>query len=304
MANSLHLQLNMKNIKNIKHIKKITGKKRLNRSKAASFALFFMLSLIGIFMVLPIVYAVVNAFKPLEEFFVFPPRFYVINPTFDNFLDLYKVTANLWVPFTRYIFNSVFVSVIATGGHIFLASTAAYVAAKHEFPGKKLFNAAIVTSLLFTSRVIYIPQYVILSKLNLINTYAAVITPVFAMTMGVFLMKQFMLMVPNEIIESGKIDGANEFKICWSIVIPMVKPAVITLGIFAFQAIWNSTGGGVIYSESLKLMPMVLTQITAGGLVRAGVGAAASLIMLIPPVVLFVVFQSKIIETMSTSGIK
>ncbi|MHB1454529.1 MAG: carbohydrate ABC transporter permease [Saccharofermentanales bacterium] len=279
-------------------------KKRLNRSKGVNFALFLMLFGIGSFMILPLLYAVVNAFKPLEEFFIFPPRFYVSNPTTNNFADLYKLTANLWVPFTRYVFNSVYISVIATVGHIFLASTAAYVMAKHRFPGQKILNSVIILSLLFTSRVIFIPQYIILSKLGFINTHIAVIAPIFAMSIGIFLMKQFMTMVPDEVIESAKIDGAGEMRTCWRVVVPMVKPATVTLAIFAFQAVWNSSGAGVIYTESLKVMPMVLSQIASGGLARAGVGAAASLIMLIPPVTLFVFFQSKIIETMSASGIK
>ncbi len=296
----------MKNIVSQLHKagRRIHFKKRLNRSKGANFALFMLLFAIGLFMILPLLYAIVNAFKPLEEFFIFPPRFYVSNPTMNNFSDLYKLTANLWVPFTRYVFNSVFVSIVATVGHILLAATAAYVMSKHRFPGQKFLNSIIIISLLFTSRVIFIPQYIILSKLGFINTYVAVIAPVLAMSIGIFLMKQFMIMVPDEIIESARIDGAGEMKICWSIVVPMVKPATITLAIFAFQAIWNSTGSGVIYSESLKVMPMVLTQIASGGFARAGVGAAASLIMLVPPVALFVFFQSKIIETMSASGIK
>ena len=278
--------------------------KRKNRSKAGNAFIFICLCVVGFFMMLPLVYAIVNAFKPLEEFYVFPPRFYVRRPTMDNFSDLLKLATNMWVPFSRYIFNSVYVSIVATIGHILLASTAAYVLAKHEFPGKNLINYIIVVSLLFTSKVMFVPQYIILSKLHLINTHAALILPVFAMSLGVFLMRQFMSMVPNEILESSRIDGAGELRTCWKIVVPMVKPATITLAIFAFQSIWNSSGGGLIYSEALKVMPMILTQISASGLVRAGVGAAASLIMLIPPIFMFVIFQSQIIETMSTSGIK
>lgn len=289
---------------NARKIKRLFKSRKLNRSSGLNLAMFVFLSGVGAFMILPLVFATVNAFKPLEEFFIFPPRFYVSNPTTNNFMDLYKLTSNLWVPLTRYIFNSVLVSVIATGGHILLASTAAYVMAKHEYPGKNILNSIIVVSLLFTSSVIFIPQYIILSTLGLINTYVAVIAPVIAMSLGIFLMKQFMMMVPMEVIESARIDGANELKICWRVVMPIVKPATITVAIFAFQAIWNSTGQGLIYTESLKVMPMVLTQITLGGLARAGVGAAASLIMLIPPVGIFVFFQSRIIETMSASGIK
>ena len=299
MTSSIQMKRHIKRI-----VRTVKGSRRTNRSRTGNITVFLGLAIVGAFMLLPLVYAVVNAFKPLEEFFVFPPRFYVIKPTTDNFADLYKLTSNLWVPFTRYVFNSVYVSAIATIGHIALAATASYVLAKHEFPGKKTLNSIIVVSLLFTSKVVFIPQYIVLSKLNLVNTHAALILPIFAMSLGVFLMRQFMTMVPNEILESGRIDGANEFKICWKIVVPMVKPATITLAIFAFQAIWNNSGGGLIYSEALKVMPMILTQIAASGLVRAGVGAAASLIMLIPPIVMFVFFQSKIIETMSTSGIK
>ena len=286
------------------HIRFRLGKKRLNRSRAANVMIFILLAFVGAFMALPLVYAIVNAFKPLEEFYVFPPRFYVINPTLDNFSDLYKLVSNLWVPFSRYVFNSVFVSVVATVGCIFIATTAAYVVSKHEFPGKRGLDVIIIIALLFNSKVIGIPQYIIMSKLGWINTYLAIIAPVLSMSLGIFLMRQFMAMVPNEVIESGRIDGAGEMRICWKIVAPMVMPAMITVAIFAFQTIWNNSGTGFIYSESIKVMPMVLTQISTGNIARAGVGAAASLIMLIPPVALFVLFQSRIIETMSTSGIK
>jgi ABC-type glycerol-3-phosphate transport system permease component len=255
-------------------------------------------------MALPLVYSIVNAFKPLEEFYIFPPRFYVQHPTSENFSDLFKLASNLWVPFSRYIFNSAYVSVIATIGHLFLAAMAAYVITKHEFRGKKLLEGVILLSLLFTSRVIFIPQYIILSKIGWINTHMALIAPVLAMPLGLFLLKQFMAMVPDAVLESSRIDGAGEFTICWRIVVPMVKPAMITVSIFAFQTIWNNSGASLIYSESLKVMPMMLTQISSGGIARAGVGAAAALIMIIPPITLFVLCQSRIIETMSSSGIK
>lgn len=284
--------------------KKLHTGKRINRSTGANIVITLILGIIGIFMALPLVYAVVNAFKPLEEFYIYPPKFYVMHPTMDNFGDLFKLSTNQWVPFLRYVFNSVFVSVIATLLHIFVAATAAYVLSKHEFRGKAVLNIIIVLSLLFSSKVISIPQYIIMSGIQFVDTPYALIAPVVASSLGVFLLKQFVDMFPNEIIESSRIDGASEMRICWSIVMPMVKPAVITVAIFAFQNIWNNSGQGLIYSEANKVLPMFLQQIAASNISRAGVGAASTFLLLIPPILLFMIFQSKIIETMSASGIK
>ena len=278
--------------------------KRFSRSLGGSLVLGVLLGIMGIFMVLPLVYAVVSAFKPPEEFFIFPPRFYVVNPTLDNFSSLLDLTGNLWVPFTRYLFNSVFVSITGTLGHVLLSSTAAYVLCKHRFKGRQVLLSMIVVSLMFTSKIMGIPQYLVTAKFGFIDTYMALIAPVLGMTLGVFLMKQFMEGVPDAIIESARIDGAGELRICWRIVMPAVRPAWITLVIFAFQNIWNSTGGNMIYSEQLKVLPTVMTQIAATGMTRAGVGAAVSLLLMIPPIVVFVISQSSIVETMASFGIK
>ncbi|MBQ8495005.1 MAG: carbohydrate ABC transporter permease [Clostridia bacterium] len=278
--------------------------KRLNRSLGGDLLLTFVLSLMAIVMVLPFVYAVVNAFKPLEEFYLFPPKFYVINPTPENFLDLLTLTNNLWVPFTRYLFNSLYLATLTTVISVVVGSTTAYVLAKKNFHGKNFWMSMITTSMLFTSSILGIPQYVILSKLGWVDTHWAIIAPVVGSTMGVFLMKQFMEGVPDAIIESARIDGAGDLRICWTIVMPMVKPAWITLGFLAFQSGWANSGSNLIYTENLKLLPTILAQISASGMARAGVGAAATLLMMLPPIVTFVATQSRIIETMASSGIK
>ncbi len=278
--------------------------KRLNRSIGGDLLLTFVLSLMAIVMVLPFVYAVVNAFKPLEEFYLFPPKFYAINPTTENFLDLLTLTNNLWVPFTRYLFNSLYLATLTTVISVVVGSTTAYVLAKKNFHGKNFWMSMITTSMLFTSSILGIPQYVILSQLGWVDTHWAIIAPVVGSTMGVFLMKQFMEGVPDAIIESARIDGAGELRICWTIVMPMVKPAWITLGFLAFQSGWSNSGGNLIYTENLKLLPTILGQISASGMARAGVGAAATLLMMLPPIVTFVLTQSRIIETMASSGIK
>ncbi len=278
--------------------------KRLSRSVGGDVLLTFILSLMAVVMVLPFVYAVVNAFKPLEEFYLFPPKFYVVNPTGDNFRDLLTLTNNLWVPFTRYLFNSIYLAVLSTGISVAVSSTTAYVLAKKNFHGKHFWMSLITISMLFTSSIIGIPQYVILSTLGWIDTHWAIIAPVLGSTMGVFLMKQFMEGVPDSIIESARIDGAGDLRICWQIVMPSVKPAWITLAFLSFQSGWANSGASLIYTENLKLLPTILGQISASGMARAGVGAAATLLLMIPPIVTFVLTQSRIIETMASSGIK
>ncbi len=283
---------------------KVKKTKKVNRSLGGNIILFTLLAVLGAFMALPVVYTVVQAFKPMEELFVFPPRFMVVNPTLKNFRLIGQLTNNLWVPFSRYVFNSVFVSVVGTFGNVFIASMAAYPLAKIDFPGRKLLFKMVTVALLFTGGVLGLAQYIIMAKLHMINTYWALILPSVASTMGLFLMKQFMEGISDSIIEAARIDGMNEFGIFWKIVMPNVKPAWLTMIIFAFQGMWGMTGGNFIYKENLKLFPTALAQIQAGGIARAGVAAAASLIMFIPPVLLFLVTQSSIMETMAHAGIK
>lgn len=283
---------------------RVFKKQRFNRGLAGSIFFFLVLVVLGAFMVLPLVFSVVNAFKPLEEFFIFPPKFYVVNPTLDNFRDLFALTSNLWVPFSRYVFNSAFVSVTATIGHLLVSSMAAYVLSKHEFKGKKALNSVIVVAMMFSSTVMAIPQYLIAANLGFIDTYLALITPILGAPLGVFLMRQYMEGVPHSIIESARLDGAGEMRICWRIIMPSIKPAWITVIIFTFQNIWNSSGGNLIYSEQIKVLPTVLSQISSSGMTRAGVGAAVSLFLMIPPILVFVITQSQVVETMASSGIK
>lgn len=282
----------------------ISTAKKLNRSPIVTFFLFLGVAALGTFMLFPIVFVVVNAFKPMEELFIFPPRLWVANPTTENFINLAQILSNLWVPFSRYLFNSTFVSVVATVGNVLVASMCAYPLAKHRFPGQNAISETVVIALLFTSQVLQIPQYIIIAKLGLINTYPALILPVIQQTLGVFLMRQFMTQVPTSLLEAARIDGGNEFFIWWRVVMPAVRPAWLTLTIFAFQAIWNQPGNNYIYDEAMKVLPAVMSQVQAGGLARAGVVAAISLVMAIPPIVLFQLTQKSVIETMTASGIK
>lgn len=282
-------------------------RKRLNnhnRSRSGNAVIFTVLTLLGLFMALPLIYAVIQSIKPLEELFIFPPRFYVSHPTFDNFRDLITVSSSLWVPFERYVLNSIFVSAVSTAGHVILASMAAYALAKHKFPGATIIFNIIVLALMFSAPVTALPSYIVMAKLGLINNYLALILPALASPLGLYLMKQFMTQIPEAMLEAARIDGAREFRIFFCVVMPQVKPAWLTLIIFAFQAAWNQTGGSFIYNEELKVLPTILNQISSGGIARAGVASAAAVLLMIPPIATFLITQSNVIETMSHSGMK
>lgn len=251
--------------------------KKLNRSVLGNGVAIFLLLLLGSFMLLPMVYVVANSVKPPEEFYVFPPRFYAVNPTSDNFLDLFDIAANSRVPFARYLFNTVFTTLVGTVLSVVFGLMGAYVLAKHEFPGKKVLNSIIVIALLYTGNVLAVPRYLIIAKLGWLDSYLAVLAPMLSSTMGIFLLRQFMDRVPNAMIESAHIDGASELRICFQIIAPSVKPAWITVIIFNFQTLWNSSASTMIFTEANKMLPEFLSQISTSGLARAGATAAGTL---------------------------
>lgn len=274
------------------------------RKYGGTAASFVLLTALGLFMVFPIYITVVMAIKPVEELFVFPPKLYAVRPTLDNFRDMFAAVRQNRVPFSRYVFNSVFVTVSVTAAQCVFASMAAFVLAKCRFPGSRIINGVIVTSLLYQSSVIYIMQYMVMTKLNIIDSPLALILPAAASPMGVFLMRQSISQIPDAMLDAAKVDGAGLFRICWQIVIPNQKPALMTLMIFAFQAAWNIQGGGVIFREQFKTLPAAVAQVSSSGMARAGVAMAASVFMLVPPVIVFILAQRYVIETMAHSGIK
>ena len=277
----------------------------LNRSAGGDFGISVFLVLMGAFMFLPMLYVVMQALKPLDELWMFPPRFFVRNPTFKNFSDLFRLMSTSYVPFSRYIFNTAFVSIAGTFGHLFLASMAAYSLTKINFPGRHVMFKMIQLSLMFHATVTAITNYITMSALGWVDTYWSLIIPAFGSTLGLYLMRQFMdSSVPDSVLESARLDGAREISIYWKIVMPMVKPAWLTLIVYSFQGLWNSGTSIYIYSEELKTFNYAIQQILAGGIVRSGASAAATVIMMLVPILVFVVSQSNIIETMASSGLK
>ncbi|MGI6196988.1 MAG: carbohydrate ABC transporter permease [Eubacteriales bacterium] len=280
-------------------------RRSFNRSVGGDIGINLLLIIFGAFMFLPMVYAISQSLKPLDELWMFPPRFLVQNPSLKNFQELFRLMSESWVPFSRYIFNTAFVSVAGTGGHLFFASLAAYAMTKINFPGRKGMFQLVYYSLMFNATVTALSNFIIMSALHMIDTYWSLIIPAFGQTLGFYLMRQFMeTTVPDSVLESARLDGAKELTIYWRIVMPMVKPAWLTLIVYCFQGLWNSGTSVYIYSEELKTFNYAIQQILAGGIVRSGAAAASTVIMMLVPVTVFVITQSNIIETMASSGMK
>ncbi|HWT76670.1 MAG TPA: carbohydrate ABC transporter permease [Mobilitalea sp.] len=279
-------------------------KHQLNRSMAGNASLFVFMGICAVFMALPLVMVINNAFKPLDELFKYPPTIIVRHPSTDNFNDLLTLMSNSWVPFARYILNTIIITGGGTLGHVIFASLAAYPLAKHDFPGKKFLFSIVVLSLMFSYQVTQIPNYLIISKLGINNTYFAVILPAFAYGLGLYLMKQFIEQIPDSLIESARLDGASEYKVWWTIIMPNVKPAWLTLAVLQFQSMWGNTGSTFLRDEQLKPLQYALQQIVNGGPARQGAGAVVTLIIAAVPITFFIICQSSIIETMTTSGMK
>ena len=277
----------------------------LARSAGGDAGITVMLVLLGAFMFLPMLYVLMQSLKPLDELWMYPPRFIVMNPSLNNFKSLFSLMNISWVPFSRYIFNTVFTSVMGTFGHLFIASLAAYTMAKIKFPGGALMFKTVQTSLMFHATVTAVTSFIIMSAFGWIDTYLAIIVPSWGSTLGLYLMKQFMdSHVPDTVLESARLDGAGELRTYWIIAMPMVKPAWLTLIVYSFQGLWNAGASMFIHSEQLKSRNYALGQITAGGIKRAGASAAAQVVMMLVPILVFVFSQSNIVETMGSSGMK
>ncbi|HHT87904.1 MAG TPA: carbohydrate ABC transporter permease [Clostridiales bacterium] len=281
--------------------------RRSYRSAWGNAIIVLFMAVIAFFMALPLIYTISTAFKPINELFLYPPRFFVKNPTLKNMKDLFATMSSSYIPFSRYLFNSLLVSILGTAGHVFIVAMAAYAFAKHTFPGSKFFFNMIVFSLMFSGYVTGVPRFIIMSKIKILDTYLALILPMMASSLGLYLLKQFMeQMIVAETLESARIDGASEFKIVWNIVMPCVKPGWLTLILLSFKDSWGDINSPSLYiqTEGLKTLPQAMSYIQQGGIARMGAGAANTLLIMLPPILIFIITQSNVIETMKSSGMK
>ena len=278
----------------------------INPSKfdAAQLVVYLVLLPLLALLLLPILYIVFTAFKPIGELFAYPPRFITTHPTPDNFRRLFEATENTLFPLSIYLFNSIVSTGIVVVAGIFISVAAAYVLSKKRFHGRSLIFKLNTLSMMFVPTAVSIPRYLVIKQVGLLDTFWANVVPMLAMPVGIFLVKQFVDQLPEELVESARIDGSGEWRTFWRIVMPLVKPAWLTLIIFSFQGLWKTGTNVLIQSEDLKTLNYALTQIVAGGIARSGTGAAATIVMMSVPVVIFVISQSNIVETMATSGMK
>ena len=281
--------------------------RQASRSIGGNIFLGLVLGILGFLFFFPVLYMFNQSLKPLNEMYMFPPKLFVQNPTFDNFRDLMRILGNTLVPFSRYLFNSLFVVAVGSAGHILTASFCAYPLAKYKFPGSKFISSLIVYSLMFNTTVTMVPNFITVSNLGLIDTYGAIIFPTFASTLGLYLMQNFMEQLPDSLIEAARIDGATQFQIHTQIILPLVKPSAVTAFILIFQNLWMNTGDKYIYTENLKSVAYMIGQLASGsnvGVARAGVLAAASVLVFMIPVTVFLLQQGNVVSTMATSGMK
>ena len=279
-------------------------RRKVNRSVGGDILTVLFLVLIGAFMVLPMLFAIGSSFKPTDELYRFPPTIFPNNWTTKNYSDLFVLMNTSWVPFTRYFFNTIFITFAGTFGQIVCCSLCAFALALHRFPGNRFFTKMIELALMFNGTVLWIPSYMIMSGLGFVDSQWALIVPVFASALGLHLIRSFMLQIPMAVVEAARVDGASHLRVFWSIVMPNIKSAWLTLMIFAVQGLWNTGASIYIQSESLKTLSYAPQQITSAGIARAGVGNAVTVVMMSVPIIMFVVSQSNIIETMATSGMK
>ncbi len=284
--------------------KKLFKSKRINRSLGGDLTMFLILFLGGCFMAFPLVYAVSNSLKPLSELWLFPPHLIVQNPTLKNYTDLWNILSNTLLPISKYLFNTIFITVVCTSFRVFSGCMCAYPLSKRQFKSKKAIFGIVKASLMFAAPAAATATYIIMAWLGLIDTYWALLLPALGSSMAVYLVKNFVDDFPDSVLEAARIDGAGEFRIFWKILMPAIKPAWVTLIVFAVQEYWNAGSNTYIYREELKTLNYALGQITSSSMARAGVGNAISVVMMIVPVVTFVVSQSNIVETMANAGMK
>ena len=262
----------------------------------------------AVFMVLPIIYIFTTAFKPADELFKFPPSFFVKNPTWDNYKALFELMAGSSVPASRYLFNSVIVTILTVVISVFLAVSAGYVLSKKNFKGRNVLFEINTLALMFVPIAVSIPRFIIIVNLGLVDRFITNILPIIAMPIGVFLLKQFVDQIPDPLIEAAKMDGAGEWTILFKVIIPMVRPALATVAILSFQSAWGNVEASTLYinNESLKTFAYYITTFSSGGssTVTQGITAASALIMFLPNLIIFICMQSKVMDTMAHSGIK
>lgn len=284
--------------------------KRINPKKfePSQIKIILIILPLVIFMGLPIVFIINHAFKPMEELFAFPPTFFVKNLTWENFTKLMKFSSTSGIPLSRYVFNSLLVTALTVGLSLLLTTLSAFALAKIKFKGRNLLVQINQIAIMFVATAVLIPRYMVICKLGLIDNVLAHVLPLVAMPVALFLVKQFVEQVPDSLLEAAYMDGATDFQVYRKVILPMIRPAIATAAILVFQQVWTNmeTSNYFFNDDSLKTLTFYMnTLVNANnGVAGQGMSAAASLIMFLPNLLLFIILQNKVMNTMASSGIK
>ena len=278
------------------------GGTRVNPKKFHKNQIPFYLYLIpiAVFMGMPIIYIINHAFKPMDELFAFPPKFFVSHPSLINFQNLFQAAGTSSIPLSRYIFNSLIVTVAVVFLSVLISTMAAFALSKMKFKFKNTIFGLNNLALMFVATAVTIPRYLTISNLGILDTFWAHILPV-----CLFLIKQFVDGVPNSLIEAAQLEGAGSFKIYRKIIIPLIKPAIATGAILVFQNVWNNIETSSLFasSEGVRTLAFYMNTLSTAGTVQGqGMAAAAALIMFVPNLLLFIVMQSSVMNTMRTAA--
>ena len=253
-------------------------------------------------MVGPFLWMVMGSIKPSVDFLRNPPTFLPSTVTGDNFSRLFDQ-----LDFPRFFFNSSVIALVVTVGNLVFCPMLGYALAKLNWRGKRVIMALVLATLMVPAGITLIPNFILMSSLGLVNTYPGLILPFLAGPFGVFLMRQFMLGVPNELLEAARIDGANEFRIFWTVVMPLATPVLATLGILTFLGNWNSFIYPLVMAQEpgMYTLPVALATFATGQYqADHGMLMAGSVVLVAPVLIIFILFQRWITEGIATTGLK
>lgn len=271
---------------------------------------YLLLTPISLFMVLPVVFIVSQAFKPIDELFRFPPTVIVERPTFENFRQIMAMTGAADIPISRFIVNTLIVTTVTVVLTILITAMTAYCFSKKKFRLNKTLFKINQAALMFVPTAVMMPRFLVIVNTGIHNNFMAHILPLMAMPVGLFLVKSFVdTHVPDSLIEAARIDGAGEIRIMWNVVFPLITPALATVCVLTFQAVWGNIETSTLFvtNETMRTFAFYMHQFQVSATANpmmAGVGSAAALLMFFPNLIIFIAMQSRVMNTMGHSGIK
>lgn len=261
-----------------------------------------LLLFVGIAITLaPFIWMISTSFKSSESVFTFPPQWIPKHPTIEQYQTLFRE-----VNFLQFFKNSVIVAFGITLFSLFLNSLGGFAFAKHKFPGREKIFALLLATMMVPGQITMIPVFLMLKTVGLINSYWGLIIPAGASAFGIFLMRQFITTIPTDLIESARIDGCSEFRIYWTIILPLCKPVIAALGVFTFMGSWNAFLWPLIVMirENMYTLPVALANLSGQHATKFGLLMAGAVVVVIPVLIVFIVAQRYVIKGVAVTGLK